>query len=1453
MIDDVLSKSKLTDEPADGGASVIAGFDNEAFRLRSYQAEMVEESLRSNIIVAMDTGSGKTHIALARTAAELERCHPEQCVWFLAPTVTLIEQQEEVFKKNLPAYGIKALTGKDDVDHWTEQSVWDAVLKNVRIVLSTHQVLLDTLSHGFVKMQQLALIIFDEAHHCTKNHPANLIMKDFYRPLVQTSDNQELGLASIPWIMGLSASPVMKARVRGSDLETIEYNLHAITKTPKLHRSELIRFVHKPELVKITHPVDASGQNSPPLLAVLSNMLRSYDLASDPYVVDLRRRERRGENVSQQLNEVVLKESTYCLQQLRSIVAKGTQTLQELGVSATDWYLRQCIVKSEVARRSDQVMVDWSIKEKEHLQRLFTTHKVFKVAAESADPAWTSISEKVQIFIDVLLSEALDYTDSTSQKVRPEFTCLVFVEQRVWVAVLAEILSRHPRTQGVFNVGTFVGTSESSKRKVNIANLAEPRNQTATLDDFREGRTNLFLATSVLEEGIDVSSCHLVICFERPKNLKSFIQRRGRARRRESKYIIFLPDSDDTARSPEKWQQLEHEMVEAYLNDLREVKQAEERELTEEDIEMFYKVEATGALLTLENALPHLHHFCSIVSSGPFKDSRPQFRFHENSSDMISAEVTLPISVDPAYRTARSDGRYVTERVAKRAAAFQAYRALHQAGLVNDNLLPSHKTDTFDEMEFQIPDHTPSLVEVSPPYDPWVPVARQQQQNPQVYHRILLKLSRAGEDPFCMLLLMPYSMPEVPDITLYWNRSTRYSIQSIPLQVTLLDQQELDMLRSITRRILFSVFYGRMAAERYDFLWLLAPCNPRDMTVNYEWLKGWNTDTETHRSACDLISSDQSVLAEWGMVNVLGDGCKYLAKAVGQGIVESSLSGKRGPQIQVLRIPRRRDFLHPENESNSENEAYTRLDWLNAADCVVDTLPSAFSTFALFVPSIIHKYEVYLRTEMLRTTILAPIGFGSEHLGLLLRALTSSSVSGTDNYQRLEFLGDCILKIIASIHLMADNLKWPESYLTGKKGKIVSNGFLARATLAAGLDKFIITTKFTGAKWSPRYAGDVVAEVPRDDKETRSSKLLADVIESLIGASYVVGGFEKAFLCVKTILPLEAWTPVPQANTLLYEAADTDTVAATNLSSLEQLVGYTFNKKVLLLEAITHASYTGPNARSSYERLEFLGDAVLDYIISKRLFAHKPDITHQRMHAIRTSMVNAAFLAFRMFETTIEQTTSINTVTMLPDTRKLALWQFMRHTSPSSVPYLDAAVEQHAAAKTDIIDAVENDERFPWHLLSLTDSPKFLSDIVESVIGAIYIDSRGSIQACESFASRLGILSSLERILNDGVDCLHPKERLGHLADTKRVQYVKLENVAGSKMYRVQIRVGDKEIGGPVEGLKRLQAETIAAWKAVRIMEGKGENVDMDMDHESEMDEWHDAEEGGGIEIEMEG
>jgi ERCC4-related helicase len=115
----------------------------------------------------MDTGSGKTQIAVLRISAELDRCLPEQLVWFLCPTIALATQQHGVLSKQLPAFPCLLLSGNDGVERWKSKGIWDAALENIRVVVSTHQVLLDALIHGCITMPCLALLVFDEGEsHC---------------------------------------------------------------------------------------------------------------------------------------------------------------------------------------------------------------------------------------------------------------------------------------------------------------------------------------------------------------------------------------------------------------------------------------------------------------------------------------------------------------------------------------------------------------------------------------------------------------------------------------------------------------------------------------------------------------------------------------------------------------------------------------------------------------------------------------------------------------------------------------------------------------------------------------------------------------------------------------------------------------------------------------------------------------------------------------------------------------------------------------------------------------------------------------------------------------------------------------------------------------------------------------------------------------------------------------
>jgi hypothetical protein len=54
------------------------------------------------------------------------------------------------------------LVGSDKIELWSEQAVWDTILADVAVVVSTYAILREALSHGFVTMDRLSLLVFDE-------------------------------------------------------------------------------------------------------------------------------------------------------------------------------------------------------------------------------------------------------------------------------------------------------------------------------------------------------------------------------------------------------------------------------------------------------------------------------------------------------------------------------------------------------------------------------------------------------------------------------------------------------------------------------------------------------------------------------------------------------------------------------------------------------------------------------------------------------------------------------------------------------------------------------------------------------------------------------------------------------------------------------------------------------------------------------------------------------------------------------------------------------------------------------------------------------------------------------------------------------------------------------------------------------------------------------------------
>ncbi len=81
-------------------------------------------------------------------------------------------------------------------------------------------------------------------------------------------------------------------------------------------------------------------------------------------------------------------------------------------------------------------------------------------------------------------------------------------------------------------------------------------------------------------------------------------------------------------------------------------------------------------------------------------------------------------------------------------------------------------------------------------------------------------------------------------------------------------------------------------------------------------------------------------------------------------------------------------------------------------------------------------------------------------------------------------------------------------------------------------------------------------------------------------------------------------------------------------SSLEAALGYQFQDSVLLQAALTHRSYASEDpAAQDYERLEFLGDAVLQLAVTERIYGEYPEMPEGQMAKLRAAVVNEEVLA----------------------------------------------------------------------------------------------------------------------------------------------------------------------------------------------------------------------------------
>jgi hypothetical protein len=134
--------------------------------------------------------------------------------------------------------------------------------------------------------------------------------------------------------------------------------------------------------------------------------------------------------------------------------------------------------------------------------------------------------------------------------------------------------------------------------------------------------------------------------------------------------------------------------------------------------------------------------------------------------------------------------------------------------------------------------------------------------------------------------------------------------------------------------------------------------------------------------------------------------------------------------VALRQWPRRLDFLHEIASDLKAEPATSKPYFIVLPACLlkIDLVPVKYSQFGLLVPSILHKIEVQLIVSELCMTLLTGIDISDKEL--VRAAIGSPNAREQDDYEKLEFLGDSVLKYIVIIFISSKCKRSPSSYNT---------------------------------------------------------------------------------------------------------------------------------------------------------------------------------------------------------------------------------------------------------------------------------------------------------------------------------------------------------------------------------------------------------------------------------------
>ncbi|KAK7265138.1 hypothetical protein RJT34_32754 [Clitoria ternatea] len=1234
---------------------------------RKYQLELCKKAMEENIIVYLGTGCGKTHIAvlLIHEMGHLIRKPKNNICVFLAPTVALVHQQAKVIEESTD---FKVGTYCGSSKRLKQHQDWEQEIEQYEVLVMTPQILLHNLSHCFITMEMIALLIFDECHHAQvrSNHAYAVIMKVFYK------NNS----AKVPRIFGMTASPVV-GKGASSDanlaksINSLEHILDA--KVYSVEDTELQSFVTN-AVINIYHYCStASGETS--LFLNIEEIKRQCIAITGRSIEDHQKRINTKKILNRMHDNLV-----FCL---RNLGIWGAYQASHILLSG-DHSERHELVEAE-GNSSDGYVCD---------KYLAQAAELFNSQCMIGDGV--SDLSSVEILKEPFFSSKLLRLIGilSNFRMQKNMKCIIFVNRIVTARSLSYILQKLKllrQWRSDFLVGVHSGLKSMSRKTMNII-----------VDKFRTGELNLLVATKVGEEGLDIQTCCLVIRFDLPETVSSFIQSRGRARMPQSEYA-FLVDSGNKK---------ELDIIDGFGKDEfrmnMEITSRSSNEMHIVPEERIFRVDSSGASVSSGYCISLLHQYCAKLPHDEYFNPKPNFYYYDDSGGIV-CHIILPSNA-PIHQIVGMP--QLSMEASKRDACLKAIGELYKLGALNDCLLPV-QDDTEQEEQVSVAseeDECEDTLSRGKLHEMLVPSAFGQSwiNEDKVVHHLnsyYINFCPCPEDrlykEFGLFIMTRLPMEaEKLEIDLHLAHGRSVLTKFVPFGVVEFDKDEIKMAEN------FQEMFLKIILDRFEFtsefidLGKGAECHTSTSSfylllpvVLQEYENAMRVDWKTvRRCLCSPIfrhpaeSTDKKIfpldhlrLAN-GYISVrdVENSLVYAPHKKGFYFVTEIDHQKNGfslykdsatssyvdhyiekfsihlrcpeqPLLHVKPLFNLHNLLHNRKQERTEpQELEEYLIDLPPELCelkIIGFSKDIGSSISL-LPSIMHRLGNLLVAIELKHMLSSSFPEAAEISALrFLEALTSEKCQERISLERLEVLGDAFLKFAVARHVFLTHDNLHEGDLTKRRSNAVNNSNLLKLAIRRNLQVYICDQKFDPLQFyalgrpCPKVCSKETeesihfclnySEEQGKATETRCNKnhhwlhnkTISDVVEALVGAFLVDSGF-KAAISFLTWIGVQVDFEASQVVNICNGSAGYFPLSSdVDIPSLEGKLGHHFVHKGLLLQAFVHPSYN-KHGGGCYQRLEFLGDAVLDYLITSYLYSAYPTLKPGQLTDLRSLSVN---------------------------------------------------------------------------------------------------------------------------------------------------------------------------------------------------------------------------------------